>query len=157
MRLASARSFGRPSAKPSRMPSGGAKGQQEAHQVPSPHTRRPEAHPQRHPRPSASISRCSSTSSSTIPAPAAAARPLPAVAATVSFFRGGRKAFESEPARTDTYTKERRSVPVEFQIPLADLQPGRYVVQLNVIDEQGRKFAFQRSPLILLPARIAGD
>ena len=77
------------------------------------------------------------------------------MAATVSFFRGGRKAFESEPVRVDAYTKDRRSVPVEFQIPLSGLQPGRYQVQLSVIDEQGRKFAFRRAPLILLPERPA--
>jgi hypothetical protein len=75
------------------------------------------------------------------------------VAASVSFFRGGRKAFESEPVRSDAYTKDRHSVPVEFQIPLRELQPGRYQVQLNVIDQQGRRFAFRRAPLILLPAQ----
>ncbi|MEZ5397552.1 MAG: VWA domain-containing protein [Bryobacterales bacterium] len=40
---------------------------------------------------------------------------VPNVAAAVSFFRGGRKTFESEPVRADVYTKERRSVPVEFR------------------------------------------
>ncbi|MCB1020135.1 MAG: VWA domain-containing protein [Bryobacterales bacterium] len=80
---------------------------------------------------------------------------IPNVAAAVSFFRGGRKAFESEPVRADSYTKERRSVPVEFQIPLSQLQPGRYEVQLSVIDEQGKKFAFRRAPIILLPERPA--
>ncbi len=74
------------------------------------------------------------------------------VAASVSFFRDGRKAFESEPLRvTDGFSRDRRSVPVEFQLPLASLKPGRYICQLNVVDELGRKFAFRRSPLVLLP------
>ena len=74
------------------------------------------------------------------------------VAASVSFFRGGRKAFESEPLRvTDGFSRDRRSVPVEFQLPLAALKPGRYICQLNVIDELGRKFAFRRAPMVLLP------
>ncbi len=81
----------------------------------------------------------------------------PAVAAVASFFRAGRKAFESEPVRVESYTKERRSVPVEFQIPLDELQPGRYQVQLSVIDELGRKFAFRRAPLILLPERSEAE
>ena len=80
---------------------------------------------------------------------------VPGVSAVVSFFRAGRKAFESEPVRVDAYTKERRSVPVELQIPLSELQPGRYQVQLSVIDELGRKFAFRRAPLILLAERVA--
>lgn len=74
------------------------------------------------------------------------------VAASVSFFRGGRKVFESEPLHvTDGYSRDRRSVPVEFQLPLKAMEPGRYICQLNVVDELGRKFAFRRAPLVLLP------
>jgi hypothetical protein len=42
-------------------------------------------------------------------------------------------------------------IPVEFQAPLERLQPGEYTCQVNVIDQAGTKFAFARSPLVLLP------
>jgi hypothetical protein len=31
------------------------------------------------------------------------------------------------------------------------MKPGRYTCQVNVIDEVGRKFAFTRAPLVVLP------
>ena len=42
------------------------------------------------------------------------------------------------------------AVPVQVQIPLKNMTPGRYVCQINVVDEFGRKFAFRRAPLIVL-------
>jgi hypothetical protein len=41
--------------------------------------------------------------------------------------------------------------PFSFQVPLSRLQPGEYISQVDVIDELGRKFAFPRSSLVLLP------
>lgn len=77
---------------------------------------------------------------------------VPNLAATVSFFRGKVKAFESEPMRvTEAPAQRRRIVPFEFQMPLAKLQPGEYTCQVNVIDHASGKFAFSRSPLVLLP------
>ncbi len=76
----------------------------------------------------------------------------PSVAASVSLFRGKIKAFESEPVRiTRAPGPSRRALPIEFQIPLSGLETGRYTCQVNVIDEVARKFAFLRSPLVLLP------
>jgi VWFA-related protein len=76
----------------------------------------------------------------------------PNLSATVSFFKGKVKAFESEPLRvTALSTKGVRVVPIEFQMPLAKLQAGDYTCQVNVIDQAGNKFAFARSPLVLLP------
>jgi hypothetical protein len=40
-------------------------------------------------------------------------------------------------------------VPVQIQFPLKGLAPGRYVCQLNVIDEVGRKFAFPRTNVVI--------
>ena len=75
------------------------------------------------------------------------------VSARVSFFRGGVKAFESEPVRvTEASSTRSKTVPFEFQIPLESLAPGEYVCQISVVDELGRKFAFRRAPLVLLPA-----
>ena len=79
-------------------------------------------------------------------------RKAPQLAATLSFFRGKVKAFESEPLRvTQVSTKGAHIVPVEIQVPLSRLQPGDYICQVNVVDRAGNKFAFARSPLVLLP------
>jgi hypothetical protein len=41
------------------------------------------------------------------------------------------------------------TVPVELQIPLKSIPPGRYMCQLNVTDEVGRKFAFPRTTMMV--------
>jgi hypothetical protein len=42
------------------------------------------------------------------------------------------------------------TVPVQIQVPLKNLAPGRYILQINVVDQLGRKFAFPRAPLVIL-------
>ena len=80
----------------------------------------------------------------------------PAVAATLSFYRGKTRAFESEPVRLDAYLEKRgMTVPVRFQAPLAQLATGRYTAQINLIDEAGKRFALPRTELAILPARKA--
>ncbi len=49
---------------------------------------------------------------------------------------------------------------LELSVPLASLKPGRYTVQLTVVDEIGKKFAFPRASIVVLerrpePARAA--
>lgn len=79
------------------------------------------------------------------------AEPVPSVAATLSFFRGKTKVMESEPVRVQAVEPHRAgAVPVQFQIPLEQLQPGRYIAQVSVIDEAGRKFAYERTALVLV-------
>jgi hypothetical protein len=82
----------------------------------------------------------------------------PSVAANLVLFHGGKKAFESAPIRV-VQTAQGRSgvVAFQFQAQLAKLAPGRYTSQLNVVDEEGRKFAFSRSPLIILPQQQAAS
>jgi hypothetical protein len=41
--------------------------------------------------------------------------------------------------------------PIRLAMPLAKLAPGNYICQVSVVDETGRKFAFSRSRLVLLP------
>ena len=74
------------------------------------------------------------------------------MAVTVTLFnQKGVKAFESGPLRGGLLADPRPdAVPVQFQLPRRDLAPGRYLAQLNVVDEIGRKFAFQRTTLVLL-------
>jgi VWFA-related protein len=72
--------------------------------------------------------------------------------ASVSFYRGKTKAFESEPlAVSDGLNAKSKAVPLKFAVPLAKLQPGRYVCQVNVVNPAAKKFAVWRSPMVLLP------
>lgn len=74
------------------------------------------------------------------------------VAANLSFFRGRSKALETEPVRLAQPEPDRAGrLRFRFELPLERLPPGRYISQVNVIDELGRKFAFSRSPLVILP------
>ncbi len=76
----------------------------------------------------------------------------PDVAASLSIFHGNTKAYESAPVRVTRFAASRpQTVTVQFQLPLARLHAGRYTCQINVVDEVGRKFAFARSPLVLMP------
>ena len=66
------------------------------------------------------------------------------------FNQKGQKAFEVGPLDATALADRRpEAVPVKFQVPLKDLAPGRYVCQINVVDEVGRKFAFPRAPLVI--------
>ena len=47
-------------------------------------------------------------------------------------------------------------LPLQLRVPLQDLAPGRYLCQLNVIDRAGKKFAFARSRVVVLPANGGG-
>jgi VWFA-related protein len=80
----------------------------------------------------------------------------PAVAASVSFFAGRTKVFETDPVRVDALLKDRTAaVPLQIQIPLDKLPPGRYTCQLNVVDQVGRRFTWERTPLVIVPAQPA--
>jgi VWFA-related protein len=66
------------------------------------------------------------------------------------FNQKGAKAFEVNALEaTELATTRPNTVPVQLSVPLKGLAPGRYVCQLNVIDEVGRKFAFSRTPLMV--------
>ena len=73
------------------------------------------------------------------------------VAVQMSLFnQKGEKAFEVGPVKaTQLVTTRPNAVPVQIQVPLKGLAPGRYVCQLNVIDEVGRKFAFPRANMVV--------
>ena len=78
-------------------------------------------------------------------------RKAPSVAASVSFYRGRLRAFQSEPVRITQAPARGNVIAMHFQIPLATLAPGPYTCQVNVVDEFAKKFAFRRSPMVLLP------
>jgi VWFA-related protein len=76
----------------------------------------------------------------------------PSVSATLSFYRGKTKSFESEPVRLDQFAAKRaQTLPIRFQAPLAQLPAGRYTCQINIVDETGRKFTFERTDIVVLP------
>ncbi len=80
------------------------------------------------------------------------AQTMPSVAATLSFYRGKTKSFESQPVRLDAFAAKRaQTLPIQFQAPLAQLAPGRYTCQVNIVDENGRKFGFARTEIVVLP------
>jgi hypothetical protein len=73
------------------------------------------------------------------------------IAVSMSLFnQRGVKAFEAGPLESTGLAAGRpNTVPVELQIPLKGIAPGRYTCQINVIDEIGRKFAFPRTAMIV--------
>jgi hypothetical protein len=78
----------------------------------------------------------------------------PSVAATISFYRGKTKSFESQPVRLDTFALKRaQTLPVKLQASLGQLAAGRYTCQVNIVDEAGRKFAFARTEIVVLPSQ----
>ena len=75
------------------------------------------------------------------------------VAADLALYDGERKVLETAPVRANRPDAKRtNTVPLHLQTSLKDLKPGKYVCQVNIIDELGRKFAFPRMPMVLLPA-----
>ncbi len=79
------------------------------------------------------------------------AKKTPNLRASVSFYRGKVRAFQSETVRMSDPVQRGNLVGMHFEIPLASLTPGQYVCQLNVIDDLGKKFAFRRTPMVVLP------
>ncbi len=76
----------------------------------------------------------------------------PSVAATLAFYRGKTLSFESQPVRLEDFTPKRgQTLPIRFQAPLSQLAAGRYTCQINLIDENGRRFAFRRTDIVVLP------
>ena len=75
------------------------------------------------------------------------------VTANLAFYEGDRKVLETQAIRANRMNQSRPDVvPLNLQIPVSQLKPGRYTCQVNVIDELGRKFAFPRTALVVLPA-----
>ena len=71
-------------------------------------------------------------------------------AATISLFRGKTKVMQSEPVFASAADPARAgAAPLQFQIPLEGVKPGRYVAQVSVIDPAGQKFAYERTPLVI--------
>jgi len=69
---------------------------------------------------------------------------------SIVFFNGKVKAFETSliEARQLNAT-ERKAAVFQFDVPLAQLKPGLYTCQVNVIDDAGGNFNFPRLPILV--------
>ena len=77
--------------------------------------------------------------------------PTPMVA-TVSFYQGQSKVFETAPiAVTPPATSRLGMAPLSFSIGLKELPPGTYDCQVNVIDPAGGKGTFWQAPIVVVP------
>ena len=79
------------------------------------------------------------------------------VLTSIEFLLGGTKVYETPLVEANTINSpDRGAVAFQFDVPLAPLQPGDYVCQVNVIDDAGGSFNFPRMALrITRPAGAA--
>ena len=91
------------------------------------------------------------------PAPEGASKG-PDLTAQVELLQGARKAFSSMPESQTKMTPNRPGVAsFSFQVPLAKMNAGQYTAQINVIDEAGKRFAFPRNAIVVLPSEKAAN
>ncbi len=77
---------------------------------------------------------------------------LAGITADLALYQGGQKVLETQPIRANRPDAKREStLPLSLTAQTSTLKPGEYVCQVNVIDEFGRKFAFPRTSLVILP------
>jgi VWFA-related protein len=78
---------------------------------------------------------------------AAATQPL---VASVAFYRGKMKAFQTDPLEvTQGLNDKSKAVPLRFALPLTNMKAGTYTCQVNVFDPTNQKFVIWRAPVIL--------
>jgi VWFA-related protein len=72
------------------------------------------------------------------------------VLTNVAFYKGAVKAYETPLVEaTQVNVPERKAAAFELQVPLAELKPGFYMCQVNVIDDAAGKFVFPRVALLV--------
>jgi len=91
------------------------------------------------------------------PEPAANAKDKPAalknpihLLTSIVFFNGKVKMFETPLVEArQLNAPERKAAVFQFDVPLAQLKPGFYTCQVNVIDDAGGTFSFPRLPILV--------
>ena len=74
------------------------------------------------------------------------------VLTSIEFLSGGVKVYETPLVEAKAInTPERSAVAFQFDVPLAQLKPGTYVCQVNVIDDAGGSFSFPRMTMMVQP------
>ncbi len=78
------------------------------------------------------------------------------VLTSIEFLSGGSKVYETPLVTADVLNDpERNGVAFQFDVPLAELKPGTYICQVNVIDDAGGSFTFPRLALRIMPTPAA--
>ena len=69
---------------------------------------------------------------------------------SIQFFNGKIKTYETPLVETrQLNAPERKAAVFQFDVPLAQLKPGLYTCQVNVIDDAGGTFSFPRLPILV--------
>ncbi len=69
---------------------------------------------------------------------------------SLELIQGSTKVYETPIVQAKALNVEGRdAVSIELDVPLADLKPGQYLCQLNVIDDAGGSFAFPRFAVLV--------
>ena len=69
---------------------------------------------------------------------------------SVEFLRGNTIAYETPLVQaTETNVPARNAIAFQFDVPLADLTPGAYICQVNVIDDAGGSYSFPRTAVLI--------
>jgi hypothetical protein len=72
--------------------------------------------------------------------------------AVVTFYHGQNKTFETRPIEVQEALNNRlKTMPVQFDIRLDKLAPGRYDCQVSVLNPIGQKVAFWQAPILVVP------
>jgi hypothetical protein len=72
--------------------------------------------------------------------------------ASVAFYRGKMKAFQTDPLEvTQGLNDKSKAVPLRFALPLSSMAPGRYTCQVSVMDPTNQKFVIWRQPVTVIP------
>jgi VWFA-related protein len=73
------------------------------------------------------------------------------IVATVTFYQGKVKAFQTDPLQvTDGLNAKSKALPLRFSLALKSLKAGRYTCQVSVLNPTGQKFAFWRAPVTVV-------
>ncbi len=77
---------------------------------------------------------------------------LEPLVAFVSFFQGQTRVFESRPMEVASgMTNNLKTMPLRFNIALAELPPGEYDCQVTVLNPAEGKTAYWTAPITLVP------
>ena len=72
------------------------------------------------------------------------------VLTNVAFYKGAVKAYETALVQADMVNvPDRKATAFELDVPLAELKPGFYTCQINIIDSIAGRFAFPRLVFLL--------
>lgn len=72
------------------------------------------------------------------------------VLTNIELLSGGTKVFETPLMEAKQINvPERQAVAFQFDLPLAQIKPGLYICQINIIDDAGGSFSFPRTALLI--------